>query len=60
MDPDEPKCEGGGRHQRLATGIMIGMSIGVTLSLAADDWGMLVVGITMCIVFWAGSGSDAR
>lgn len=59
MDPDDPEHDGFGRRQRLATGIVIGMSIGVALSLAVDDWGMLVIGIAMCVVFWAGFGSSA-
>ncbi|SOC52301.1 hypothetical protein [Ornithinimicrobium cerasi] len=60
MDADDPDGPGAGRRQRLAAGLTVGMLIGVGLSLALDDWGMLVVGLALCIVFWAGSGSDAR
>ena len=59
MDGDDPKDRDEGR-QRLIAGLTVALLIGVGLSLALDDWGMLAVGLALCIVFWAGSGSDAR
>lgn len=56
MDPDAE--EDGSRRQRLVTGIVIALLIGLALSLALRTWDMLVVGIGLGVVLWASSGGE--
>ena len=58
MDPDAGRDGAGGHRQRLATGIAIALAIGLALSFALGSWTMLLAGVGLGVVLWAGSGGE--
>jgi hypothetical protein len=48
----DPTGDGGdGQHNRMATGIALGIPFGVLLSLLLDNWGMVGVGVALGVSF---------